>query len=154
MLKLLYESSVVSEKDRHEKEKLILNELKGFKISKIQRRLLDACIPDLKSKEKIWDLLVYKDEDLFLDEYEAMMIGFARKSQYLLLKKFFKHRFFEDFIYVKNNHSSEYALMFFKHLAPRFVVNDEIYEKFYRMQKAVNAKDYKLFSMITNSKII
>jgi hypothetical protein len=119
-------------------------------LTKQQHSLLNACIPDLKSKEIIWNLLVYKDTDMFLDEYEALMIGFARKSQYKLLKKYFKHRFFEDFIYVKNYHSNEYAAMFFKHLAPKFVINEKIKHQFIQLQKVVNYNQYELFSLISN----
>jgi hypothetical protein len=152
MLELLYESPVISEKDRMEKEKAIIKDGK-LTVSPRQQKLLNACIPDLRNKEKIWELLVYKDEELFLDEYEALMIGFARRSQYTLLKKFFKHRFFVDFIYVKNNHSSDYTELFLNRLAPKFVVNEKIKHKFIQLQKSTTSRDYKLFSLISNSKI-
>jgi hypothetical protein len=115
---------------------------------------LNACIPDLKKKAKLWDLLVYKDEDLFNDEYEAIMQGFARKSQYSLLKQYFKDRFFDDFIYVKNNHSKDYATLFFKNLAPRFVLNENIKNKFTQLQRVIASDEYELFHLVSNSKIV
>jgi hypothetical protein len=121
-------------------------------ISEKQQSLLNTCLPDLKNKEAIWNLLVYKDKEMFLDEYEALMIGFARRSQYNLLKKYFKHRFFEDFTYVKNYHSNEYAAMFFKHLSPKFVVNEKIKHQFVQLQKNVNSNQYELFALISNCK--
>ncbi len=59
-------------------------------------------------------------------EYEAYMRGFANPSNYKELKKYYKKQFFEDFIYVKNNHPINYVELFYKYLSPSFVISPKV----------------------------
>jgi hypothetical protein len=121
---------------------------------KSERLTLDACRPDRANKEKIWDMLVNKDVLLLDEEYEAIMKGFARKSQYRLLKSYFKYRFFEDFLYVKNYCGEKYAAMFFEHLNPGFVVNEKVLDGFMKLRFRIKADEHKLLSLLDKSNLI
>ena len=54
------------------------------------------------------------------------MKGWARKHEYELLREYFDEKFFDDFLYVVNNHTSEYAEMFFKYLNPSLNVTQYV----------------------------
>jgi hypothetical protein len=155
---------VISEKERSEVyEKLIkrtknklkenVTGVKGLK-NKIELLTLEACRPNIEQKEKLWDMFVYKNSDLLDYEYEAYMRGFARKSQYQLLKNFFKDRFFTDFIYVKNYHSEDYAAIFFTQLNPSFVVSETILKKFVLLYKHIQPHEYKLMNLLDRGKVV
>lgn len=58
--------------------------------------------------------------------FESGMIGFATKHNYKEMKKYYKTKFFEDFLFVLNNHSVKYAEMFYKNLNPSFVLNHSV----------------------------
>lgn len=97
-------------------------------------------------------MLVYKTNDILDFEYEAYMRGFARKSQYQLLKNYFKERFFNDFVYVKNCHSEDYAAIFFKELNPSFIVSETILKKFLLLYKHIKPNEYKLKNLLDRGK--
>lgn len=61
-----------------------------------------------------------------MEEYEAYMKGWATHNNYKELKYYYKKRFFEDFIYVKNYHSVKYAEMFYKYLNPSFIITPKV----------------------------
>ena len=110
-----------------------------------EKYTLDACNPSLKQKEDCWQLIVNKDNTKLVDrDYEALMKGFARRSQYKLLKNFFRKRFFKDFSQVKFNFGEDYALLYFRTLNPSFVVCEKVLLQFEDLLKALKYDDYKL----------
>ena len=79
-----------------------------------------------KKKEYYWNLIKLRTEKLPFNEYVAIMKGFAKNGQYHLLKKYYKDKFFEDFFSIKRSNGVYYALTFFKHLNPSFIVSQEV----------------------------
>ena len=124
VLEAIYRNNSLNLMKKNEyKSKLLIH--KGEE-TKFEKYTLDASLPDRAKKEKIWDLLVLKQKNFGDHIYEAYMKGFAHKSQYHLIKDYLKDRFFTDFIFVKNNHSSDYAVKFFKYLNPSFIINEDV----------------------------
>ncbi len=95
--------------------------------------------------------LVYKDLNLPLRKYEAIMRGFARKSQLDILKVYFKTSFFEDFCYVLNNHGKEYAISYFNWMNPCFLVNENMIKKFQRLLTSIPNEENDIKVLITSS---
>jgi len=120
--------------------------------NRLERLTLEACKPDRLLKEKLWAMFVYRDAELLDQEYEAYMKGFARKSQFKLLKKYFKYQFFEDFLYVKDRHGEKYAAMFFEHLNPGWLVSEKVLDGFMKMRFRIRADEKKLLSLLDKSK--
>ena len=119
----------------------------------LEQLTLDACSPDKEHKEKLWEILVNRSANNYVDnEYAAIMKGFARKSQYPILKEYFESRFFENFPEVLNYQGEEYALMFFKYLAPTFIIREDILKSFIRLGKFIRYNDHKLKKFYEKSK--
>lgn len=153
ILESVYESEVLSDKDKLDIEKKLLRQDSSLKKDRLERLTLEACLPDKEKKAQLWDLFVYKNREDLLDfEYEAYMKGFARRSQYKLLKEYFKDKFFSDFIYVKNTQSEDYAVLFFEHLNPCFAVSKKVLEKYKALNKEIRKDEYKIRTVLDNSK--
>jgi len=118
-----------------------------------EKLTIAACRPDMKNKERLWNKFVNKEGKHMLNqEWEAEMKGFARKSQFNLLKDYFTEKFFDDFISVKENWGEEYASLFFEHLNPGFIVDEIIYKKFINLAKLIRYNEYNLQNQISTSK--
>lgn len=130
-------------------EKLLGNDLddKYFKFT------LEAAQPDKEFKITIWNRLVYGEGADKSKINIAYMNGFARKSQYRLMKNYLKKDFFRDFEEVKNSYSLEYCLTFFRLLKPSFIVEDEILEKFEQLKSNLNKHDYELIAEMDKGKL-
>jgi hypothetical protein len=92
-------------------------------------------------KERIWRILVDKKGNANYYEYEMLMKGYARPSQYQHLNKYFEEKLFYDFLGVKDYQKKEYALMFFKYLSHKFVNNEKYWE---------NSTNWKYMSILMN----
>jgi hypothetical protein len=175
LLESIAESDVLSKEEKEQFENLILsieistsrmispnNSQIGMSVTKndllystgnrLERLTLEACKPNRGLKEKLWGMFVYRDAELLDEEYEAYMKGFARKSQFKLLKSYFKYRFFEDFLYVKDRHGEKYAALFFEHLNPGWVVSEKILDGFMKLRFRIRADEKRLLSLLDKSK--
>lgn len=118
----------------------------------LENMTLQACSPRQDSKENLWNLLVDKSRSDYTDEqYIALMKGFARKSQYPILKEYFEERFFENFPEVLNYQGEKYAVLFFKYLAPSFVIREDILRKFIQLGRCIRYNDHKLKKLYEKS---
>ena len=102
--------------------------------------------------EKLWEILVNRSGNYSDKEYAAIMKGFARKSQYPILKEYLENRFFENFPEVLSYQGENYALMFFKYLAPNFIIREDILKSFIRLGKFIRYNDHKLKQLYEKSK--
>lgn len=176
LLETIAESSVLSKEEKKQYEEIITSidiissrttspnnsqfDLRKLDVSKnlltcnkLEKLTLDACQPNKALKESLWEMFVRKDAQLLDDEYAAYMKGFARKSQYKMLKHFFKRRFFEDLIYVKNYYGENYALIFFNNLNPSFIICEKVLKSFIDISKKIGPKDYRLRDAIEKGKL-
>lgn len=113
---------------------------------------LEAAQPDKQMKKTIWNNLIYSSSEKSKIN-EAYMKGFAPKSQYKLLKNYFKDRFFIDFADVKNNNSTEYALKFLKYIGPSFIVEDDVLSKYeYYLKSSLDKHEYQIISEVDKGK--
>ena len=71
-------------------------------------------------------MFVNKNKLILNEEYEAYMKGWASKRNYEEQKVYYNDKFFKDFIYVKNHHSTQYTELFYRYLNPSFVITDEV----------------------------
>jgi hypothetical protein len=115
---------------------------------------IEACRPDIKNKEKLWRKFINREVNLPNKLYKYEMRGFARKSQYELLKPYFTKFFFEDFPQVKNNFGEDYAIVFFKNLSPSFVIEEDILRKFIILGKSIKYNEHKLQKTVYKSKFL
>jgi hypothetical protein len=154
ILEAIYESDVLTFKEKTDFDRSLTKGDENLEKNKLERLTLEACLPIKEKKENLWNLFVYKDRELLDEEYEAYMKGWARKSQYKMLKYYYQTKFFDDFIYVKNFHGEKYAEIFYKHLNPGFVISEKIHKNFCRLLKDVRRTEYRLMNMINKSKFI
>lgn len=120
-------------------------------VEKYFKYTLDAALPDKYSKNLIWKHLI-KNSNEKSKINDAYMKGFARKSQYSFIKKYLEEQFFDDFEYVKNNHSVDYTEKFINLLYPSIIVDDSIIEKTYLIKNNLKIDDFKLNKIIDKSK--
>lgn len=157
LIQSIYESAYFDLTLKKHLKQIILG---GVEIDDYFKYTLDAAIPDKEKKYAIWSKLVYSgNENSKINE--AYMAGFARKSQYSLLKNYLKERFFSDFNDMRKNNSQGYAIKFFSHLNPSFIIEDEILEKFSSLRKDLDSdesfknriwSENKLISKVDKSK--
>lgn len=112
---------------------------------------LDAAIPEKNKKEAIWKHLVNENEK-FHKINAAYMKGFARRSQYSLIKNYLKTKFFDDFVLIRKNHSVEYSVKFFKDLNPSFIIEEEILNKLNSLKGELEVSEYKLTKEVDKGK--
>lgn len=117
----------------------------------LEQLTVDACSPDKEYKKKLWQILVDKAGNYTNEQYKAIMKGFARKSQYPILEEYFQNKFFENFPEVVGYQGEDYAVMFFKHLAPKFVIREDILKSFIRMGKCIKYDHHKLKQLYEKS---
>ena len=131
-IKTIYSSRKISLK---EKEKLLNNELKKDKTSNHSSEIkmfCDAILPDRKNKERLWKKLTEKKS--FLENFEALVMGFAPIEQYDLVQDFLTEKFFE--ILPKLDENDEYFInIFISYLAPFQFTSDDIIQ---RMDNLIN----------------
>ncbi len=71
-------------------------------------------------------MFVKKNKLLLNEEYEAYMKGWARNHNYQDFQKYYDEKFFEDFVYVKDNHPVRFSEMFYQYLNPSFILSDKV----------------------------
>ncbi len=120
----------------------------------LEKLTVDACTPNKEYKEQLWQMLVERSGNYTNEQYAAIMKGFARKSQYPLLQEYFENKFFENFPEVLSYQGESYAILFFKYLAPTFVIRDDILKSFIRLGKWIRYNDLKIKKLYEKSKII
>jgi len=80
-----------------------------------------------KIKNRCWDLIRFKKEKFGLNQkYSAIMKGFARKEQFLMLSDYFENKFFHEFFEIKREHGTTYAENFFRYLNPSFIIDKNV----------------------------
>ena len=137
LLFAVYESTAFDIKTKNELLPLIL---KKSEIDNYLNHTLNVIQPNLKEKEKQWQNLIYCEiEDK--GKLYAIMKGFSRRNQYHLLKKFYHEKFFEDFIDVKNHHSTDYVIKFFDLLNPGFIHDADILKQFICLKEKIKSDD-------------
>ena len=120
----VFESNIsLIEKKKY--EDLIIKDDLAFINNKLYKYMCSAAIANRERKNLLWRSFVFKDSNLSLAESEAYMIGFMRKHQ-IIVRNIIKENFIEDFLYVKEFHGTEYALIFYKYLNPSIYLHDKV----------------------------
>lgn len=115
---------------------------------------LDAAQPSKDIKKTIWNHLVFSNCNEKSKVNISYMRGFARKSQYSLMKTYLTEKFFSDFAEVRKNHSVEYCIKFFKILNPSFVTENEVLVKFNNLRQTLDSNDFELIKEVDKGKNI
>ncbi len=123
----IYESNI-SSTEKKIFENLIVKDDKDFESEKTYKCIINAALPNKDRKHLLWKAFVYNDSDASLEEAKAYMKGFMRKHQ-IIVRSITKENFFEDFLYVREFHSTEYVLCFYKYLNPSVFLHDKVKEK-------------------------
>jgi len=119
-----YESNI-SLNEKKLFESLLIKDDYEFENNCIYKCSCVAAMPNKEKKNLLWRSLVYNDCNLTIEESEAYMMGFMRKNQ-IVVRNIIKENFFDDFLYVKEFYSTEYALLFFKYLNPSVFLHDKV----------------------------
>jgi hypothetical protein len=151
LVQSIYEASYFDISIKKQLKHIILGDKE---IDKYFKHTLEASLPDKEKKSNIWKHLVHNTEYDKSKINIAYMNGFARRSQYSLLRSYLKEKFFEDFDIVRNKHSVEYSLKFFESLNPSFIIEDSILEKMNNLKNKLTLNDFKLLKIVDKSKFL
>lgn len=151
LLQTIYESNSYDLNQKREFREKILG-VEREMVDSYFRHTLQASLPDKKNKEKIWNMIVYKEGNYNDRVYQALMKGFSRVSQFSLVKKYLTERFFEDFQYVRKHQSERYTAMFFTYLKPDFLNTQQILEKFTSLHNSLDKNEFLLIDVVEKRK--
>lgn len=127
MLEIVHESDIGNTAKENISNAVLLGN-SDFKPREIDDIVIKSSVPDNQTKEKLWNLLVYKDYKFTLNVYESYMRAFNRHSHYKKYnREYLRKKFFSDLMYVNRYHSKEYTMMFYKNLNPSFIIDKKVY---------------------------
>jgi hypothetical protein len=147
LVEAIYESDRFAYFQKEDLKKSILNS-KHSLLCEITLQTCGLHYSEDKTRQSLWNLFVYKDQNYSDNQIYAYMKGFNRfKINFVKndgnTKDFFKKNFFKDLVYVCENYTEEYAVKFYKLLKPLHIINEKILKKLIKLKSKIGFDDYK-----------
>ena len=134
--KKIYNSTKLDTETKNNLLNKLISEDKNSEKSILCKLTCDALNPDIKNKEKLWNIFVNEPNSNSLYNIAAMMQGFAPLCQIDLIQNFINEKFFEDIVKVCKTTERHYLRNYVDYLSPR-INNENIIKKFEKVLEEV-----------------
>ena len=148
--KKLYNSTKLDNETKNNILNKLIEEDKNSQKSVLTKLTCEALNPDIKNKEKLWDIFINAPKNISLYNIDAMMEGFAPLCQIELIQNFINEKFFEDISKIYKKTERRYVRSFIHYLSPK-INNENIINKFEKILEEV--KDIPAAKRIITEKI-